>query len=207
MLETSILDLIAVKVPCGLTGFKVAALLSAPLLFCLVSAVIEDLNGSTRHRAHGCFLSTCLDLLDGFTLLELLLRHELPGAHLRYTVLAAYLAALFGPVVWLHELTAAELRCRWLCARFVCGGLLVNAPLLAVRCFQVFVLKAPVSVFLLKNVFFLLCRSLELLEQCVAVRGARRLAGGGNPAQFSHCVSENDMCPQGYVNTLAVTQS
>ncbi|CAN9508044.1 unnamed protein product [Ophioblennius macclurei] len=206
ILETSILDLIALQVPCGLTGFKIAALLSAPLLFCLISAVIEDLNGSTRHHSHGCFLGTCLDLLDSFTLLEMLLRNEIPGAHLRYTVLGGYLAALAGPVLWLHELTASELRCRWLCARF-CGGLLVNAPLLVVRCFQVFVHDSPVSVFMLKNVFFLACRSLELVEQCVAVRGVRRLAGGHNAAQFSHCVSENDMCPQGYVNTLAVTQS
>ncbi|KAF6722260.1 Cat eye syndrome critical region protein 6 [Oryzias melastigma] len=206
ILETSVLELVALKVPCGVTGFKVAALLSAPLLFCLIGSVVLDLNGSTRHRAHSCFLSTCLDLLDSFTLVEMLLRNEVPSAYLKYAVLAAFFAALAAPVLWLYELTAAELRCAWLCARFA-TGLLVNAPLLAVRCFLVFVHRVPVSVFMLKNVFFLACRTLELVEQCAAVRGVRRLAGGTEPAQFSHCVSENDMCPHGYVNTLAVSQS
>ncbi|XP_034529284.1 transmembrane protein 121B [Notolabrus celidotus] len=206
VLETSILDLIALKVPCGVTGFKIIMLLSAPLLFCLISSIIEDLNGATRHHSHSCFLSTCLDLLDCFTLMEMLLRGEIPTVYLKYTVVSVYFVALAVPVVWLYELTASELRCRWLCARF-CTGLLVNAPLLVVRCFQVYVYHLPVSVFMLKNIFFLACRLLELVEQCVAVRGVRKLAGSSNTAQFSHCVSENDMCPHGYVNTLAVTQS
>ncbi|XP_041637272.1 transmembrane protein 121B [Cheilinus undulatus] len=206
VLETSIVELIGLKVPCGLTGFKVIVLLSAPLLFCLCNSIIEDLNGATRHHAHSCFLSTCLDLLDSFTLLELLLRGEIPTVYLKYTVLSVYFVALAMPVVWLYELTASELRCRWLCARFL-TCLLVNAPLLVVRCFQVYVYKAPVSVFMLKNIFLLACGLLELVEQCVAVRGVRKLAGSSNTAQFSHCVSENDMCPHGYVNTLAVTQS
>ncbi|KAM9845818.1 transmembrane protein 121B [Aulostomus maculatus] len=206
ILETSILDLIALKVPCGVTGFKIVVLLSAPLLFCLINSIIEDLNGATRHRSQSCFLGTCLDLLDSFTLLEMLLRNEIPAAYLKYTVVTVYFVALAVPVVWLYELTASELRCRWLWARF-CSGLVVNAPLLVVRCFQVYVYKMPVSVFMFKNIFFLACKFLELVEQCVAVRGVRRLAGGTNPAQFSHCVSENDMCPHGYVNTLAVTQS
>lgn len=206
ILETSILDLIALKVPCGLTGFKVVVLLSAPLLFCLINSIIEDLNGATRHRSHSCFLVTCLDLLDSFTLMEMLLSNEIQAVYLKYTVMSVYFTALAVPVVWLYELTAAELRCRWLWAR-LCTGLLVNAPLLAVRCFQVYVNKLPVSVFMFKNVFFLACKLLELLEQCAAVRGVRRLSGGNNAAQFSHCVSENDMCPHGYVNTLAVAQS
>ncbi|KAM3858914.1 transmembrane protein 121B [Diretmus argenteus] len=207
ILETSILDLIALKVPCGVTGFKVTVLLSAPLLYCLINSIIEDLNGATRHHAHGCFINTCMDLLDGFTLLETLLRNEIPTVYLKYTVISAYFVALAVPVVWLYEMTASELRCRWLWARFS-AGLAVNAPLLVVRCFQVYVYNTPISVFMLKNVFFLACGSLELAEQCVTVRGVRRLmAGGGNPAQFSHCVSENDMCPHGYVNTLAVAQS
>jgi len=207
ILETSILDLIELKVPCGVTGFKIVVLLSAPLLFCLISAIIEDLNGATRHRSHGCFMSTCVDLLDSFTLVEMLLRSEIPTAYLKYTVVSVYFVVLAAPVIWLYELTASELRCRWLWARF-CAGLLVNAPLLVVRCFQVYVYGMPVSVFMFKNIFFLACRLLELVEQCAAVRGARRrLAGDGNPAEFSHCVSENDMCPHGYVNTLAVTQS
>ncbi|XP_041832819.1 transmembrane protein 121B [Melanotaenia boesemani] len=206
ILETSILEQIALKVPCGLTGFKILVLLSAPLLFCLINSIVVDLNGSTRHHSQSCFMSTCLDLLDSFTLLEVLLRDELPSVYLKYTVISVYFVALAVPVVWLYELTASELRCGWLCARFS-TGLLVNAPLLVVRCFQVYVYKMPVSVFMFKNIFFLVCRLLELMEQCVAVHGVRRLAGGGNPAQFSHCVSENDMCPHGYVNTLAVSQS
>ncbi|KAM9310067.1 transmembrane protein 121B [Pholidichthys leucotaenia] len=206
ILETSILDLIALKVPCGATGLKAVVLLSAPLLFCLINAIIEDLNGATRHHSHGCFLGTCLDLLDSFTLLEMLLRREIPAPWLKYAVICAYLLALAAPVVWLYELTAAELRCRWLWARF-CTGLVVNGPLLVVRCFQVYVYNMPVSVFMLKNGFFLACRLLEFLEQCAAIRGVRRLAGSADPAQFSHCVSDNDMCPHGYVNTLAVSQS
>lgn len=206
ILETSILDLVALKVPWGVTGFEVVTLLSAPLLFCLINSVLVDLNGPTRLHAHSCFMSTCVDVLDSFTLLEALLRAELPAAHLlRYAVVGAYFLALCVPVAWLYELTASELRCGWLCARF-CTGVLVNAPLLAVRCVQVWVYKGPVSVFMFKNVFFLVCRTLELLEQCVVLRGVRRLAGT-NPAQFSHGVSENDMCPHGYVNTLAVAQS
>lgn len=205
ILETSILDLIALKVPCGVTGFKIVVMLSAPLLFCLINSIIEDLNGATRHRSQCCFMSTCLDLLDSFTLVEMLLRNEIPTVYLRYTVISVYFVALAVPVIWLYELTASELRCRWLWARFS-SGLVVNAPLLVVRCFQVYVYKMPVSVFMFKNIFLLVCKFLELVEQCVAVQGVRRLAGS-NPAQFSHCVSENDMCPHGYVNTLAVTQS
>ncbi|XP_040029281.2 transmembrane protein 121B [Gasterosteus aculeatus] len=206
ILETSILDLIELKVPCGVTGFKIIVLLSAPLLFCLINSIIEDLNGATRHHSHSCFMSTCLDLLDSFTLVEMLLMREIPTVYLKYTVVSVYFAALAVPVMWLYELTASELRCRWLWARF-CMGLVVNAPLLVVRCFLVFVYRMPVSVFMFKNIFFLVCKFLELVEQCVAVRGARRLAGSSNQAQFSHCVSENDMCPHGYVNTLAVTHS
>uniref|UniRef100_A0A1A8QNA5 Cat eye syndrome chromosome region, candidate 6 n=3 Tax=Nothobranchius TaxID=28779 RepID=A0A1A8QNA5_9TELE len=205
ILETSILGLIALKVPCGVTGLKVTVLLSVPLLFCLISSIVVDLNGPTRHHSQTCFLSTCLDLLDSFTLLEMVLRAEIPSVYLKYTVLSVYFVALAVPVVWLYELTAAELRCRWLWARFG-TGLLVNAPLLVVRCFQVYVYKMPVSVFMFKNVLFLGIRFLELLEQCVTVRRLWRFGGTG-PAQFSHCVSENDMCPHGFVNTLAVTQS
>ncbi|XP_055015881.1 transmembrane protein 121B [Boleophthalmus pectinirostris] len=204
VVETSILELLTLKVPCGVTGFKGAVLLSAPLLFCLIGAVTEDGTGATRHRAHASFLNTCLDLLDSFTLVELLLRNELPVPPLRYAVLCAFFLALFAPVIWLHELTASELTCRSLCARFF-TGLLVNAPLLVVRCFQVYAHGAPVSVFLFKNVFMLTCRALELTEQCLTARGARKLAAS-NPAHFSHGVSENDMCPHGYVNTLAVNQ-
>lgn len=208
ILETSILDLIALKVPCGVTGFKITMMLSVPLLFCLINSIIEDINGATRHHSQGCFMSTCLDLLDSFTLVETLLKNEneIRSVYLKYTIISVYFIALAVPVIWLYELTASELRCRWLWARFS-SGLVVNAPLLVVRCFQVYVFEMPVSVFMFKNIFFLVCKFLELVEQCVAVQGVRKLVSGHNPAQFSHCVSENDMCPHGYVNTLAVTQS
>lgn len=205
VVETSILELLTLKVPCGVTGFKGAVLLSAPLLFCLLGAVTEDVTGATRHRAHSSFLSTCLDLLDSFSVVELLLRNELPAPPLRYAALCAFFLALFAPVIWLHELTASELTCRSLCSRF-CTGLLVNAPLLVLRSFQVHAHGAPVSVFLFKNVFMITCRTLELMEQCVTARGMRKYSAS-NPAHFSHGVSENDMCPRGYVNTLALNQS
>lgn len=201
ILETSILDLIALKVPCGLTGFKAVVLLSVPLLFCLIGAIIEDANGPSRHRAQGCFLSTCLDVLDASTLVEVMLAGGLPTAYLKYAVISVYWVTLAVPVVWLYELTVSELGCRRLCVRFLVA-LLVNAPLLVVRCLLVFVHNTPVSVFLFKNAFFCACQLLELLEQCASLRGLR-----SSPAQFSHCVSDNDMCPHGYVNTLAVAQS
>lgn len=201
ILETSILDLIALKVPFGLTGFKAVVLLSAPLLFCLISAIIEDPDGPSRHRSQSCFLSTCLDLLDAFTLVEMMLSGEIPTVYLKYAVICVYWLTLAVPVLWLYELTVSELGCRRLCVRFL-SALLVNAPLLVIRCLLVFVHNTPVSAFLFKNVFFSACQLLELLEQCAAVRLLR-----SSPAQFSHCVSDNDMCPHGYVNTLAVAQS
>lgn len=201
ILETSILDLITLKVPCGLTGFKVVVLLSVPLLFCLIGAIIEDPDGPSRHRAQSCFLTTCLDLLDAFTLVEAMLSGEVPTVYLKYAVICVYWVTLAVPVVWLYELTVSEAGCRRRCFRLL-SAVLVNAPLLVVRCLQVFVHNVPVSVFLFKNAFFSACQLLELLEQCAAVRGFR-----SSPAQFSHCVSDNDMCPHGYVNTLAVAQS
>ncbi|XP_056132708.1 transmembrane protein 121B [Lampris incognitus] len=204
ILETSILDLIALKVPCGITGFKIIMLLSAPLLYCLINSIIEDLNGATRHHSQSCFMTTCLDLLDSFTLVEMLLRNETPSAYLKYTVISVYFIGLAVPVIWLYELTATGMRCHWVWARFLVGAI-VNAPLLVVRCFQVYVYKMPISVFMFKNIFFMAFKSLELLEQCLTVRAVRKFVSGTNPAQFSHCVSENDMCPHGYVNTLAVT--
>ncbi|XP_076861192.1 transmembrane protein 121B [Brachyhypopomus gauderio] len=203
ILETSILDMIVLKVPFGITGFKITMLLTAPLLFCLINSVIEVPNGATRYHSQSCFMTTCIDVLDSFTLVELLLKNEIPDVYLKYTVISVYFVALSVPVIWLHELTASRMHCRWIWARFI-TSFVVNAPLLVVRCFFVFLYKMPVSVFMLKNVFILGCKFLELIEQCVTVRSVRRFARGGNPAQFSHCVSENDMCPHGYVNTLAV---
>ncbi|KAM6986111.1 transmembrane protein 121B [Aplochiton taeniatus] len=204
ILETSILDLVTLKVPFGVTGFKIIMLLSVPLLYSLINSITEDQNGATRHRSQSCFMITCLDMLDSFTLIEMLLKNEIPTVYLKYTVIAVYFICLTVPVVWLYELTASEMRCCWVWARFI-ASVLVNAPLLVVRCFQVYAYKMPISVFMFKNIFFLGCKCLELIEQCIALRGVRRFTSASNPAQFSHCVSENDMCPHGYVNTLAVT--
>ncbi|XP_064174644.1 transmembrane protein 121B [Anguilla rostrata] len=205
ILETSILDLITLKVPLGITGFKIIITLSAPLLYCLINSVIEDFNGATRYHSQSCFLSTCMDMLDSFTLIEMVLMNEIPTVYLKYTVISVYFIALGVPVLWLYELTASQMHCRWIWARFL-SSVLVNAPLLVVRCFLVYVYKMPVSVLMFKNIFFLACKCLELVEQCLTVKGARRYAS--NQTQVSHCVSENDMCPHGYVNTLAVnTQS
>ncbi|XP_062374042.1 transmembrane protein 121B [Sardina pilchardus] len=207
ILETSILEIIAIRVPFGVTGFKIIMLLSVPLLYCLINSIIEDLHGATRYHSQSCFVSSCVDILDCYVLVEMLLRNEILNIYLRYTIISVYFVALIVPVIWLYELTASEMNCRWIWARFF-PGVLVNAPLLVVRCFQVFVYNGPVTVFMFKNVFFLGCKCIELIEQCFAMRGVRRYASGSNQAQFSHCVSENDMCPHGYVNTLAVnTQS
>ena len=202
ILETSILGLVALRVPLGITGFKIIITLSAPLLYCLINSVIEDFNGATRYHSQSCFISTCMDMLDSFTLLEMVLMDEIPTVYLNYTVISVYFIALGVPVLWLYELTASRMHCRWIWARFL-SGVLINAPLLVVRCFLVYVYKMPVSVLMFKNIFFLACKCLELVEQCLAVKGARRYAS--SQTQVSHCVSENDMCPHGYVNTLAVT--
>ncbi|XP_037552026.1 transmembrane protein 121B [Nematolebias whitei] len=195
ILETGILDLVALKVRFGLTGLKVAVLLSGPLLFCLINSIVLDPDGPSRYRAHCCFLGTCLDLLDGFALLEPVLGGQVQSGYLRYTVLVVYFVALAVPVVWLYELTEAELRYRWIWARFG-TGLLVNWPLLVVRFFQVLVQQQPVSVFLFKNLFFLLTGLLDLLDRAAALRRYR--LGRTEPARFSHCVSETDMCPRGF---------
>lgn len=206
ILETSILDLIQLKVLLGITGFKIIMMLSVPLLYCLINSIIEDVNGASRYYSQSCFMVTCLDLLDSFTLIEMLLRNEIPTNYLKYTVISVYFIALGVPVLWLYELTSSKMNCRWIWTKFL-TGLLVNVPLLVVRCLLMYVHRMPVSVFMFKNVFILACKCLELVEQCCMLKGIRKLTGD-NPAQVSHCVSENDMCPHGYVNTLAVnTQS
>lgn len=205
VLQTSILELLAREVPFGATGFKATALLSAALLFCLINSLVEDSHGAPRYHSYSCFVTTCVDVLDSFTLVEqLLIKNEIPNAYLKYSVMAAYFVALTVPVLWLYELsTASRMHCRWMCSRFL-GSVLLDAPLLAVRCLMVFLYDMSVSLFMFKNVFFLACKCLELVEQCASMRSVRKLTRGGEPARFSHTASENDMCPHGYVNTLAV---
>ncbi|KAJ7329185.1 hypothetical protein JRQ81_015359 [Phrynocephalus forsythii] len=182
-----------------------------------------------QHRAAAAFLATCLDLLDSFTLLELLLlpppaRPALPlPPPVRYLLIAVYFLCLASPVLWLYELSApprvpgaARLALHWLLP----AGLL-DAPLLALRCLLLVRYQHPLSIFMLKNLFFLACRALEALETCCFLHSSARrrprgsaksasasatlLSPGVGAGQLSHGISENDLGPHGYVNTLAVT--
>ncbi|KAM5299215.1 transmembrane protein 121B [Ctenodactylus gundi] len=239
ILGTSILDLVELRAPFGTTGFRLTLALSLPLLYSLVRAVREAgappgpagplLLPPPQHRAAGCFLGACLDLLDSFTLVELVLEGRAPlPAHLRYLLLAVYFLTLASPVLWLYELgSAAAARPRGPasgpggCCRLLrlLGGCLVDAPLLALRCLLVVSYQQPLSIFMLKNLFFLGCRGLEALEGCCyrgrAASPGRVRGGYGAPPsapppppqggpQLGPCVLENEVGPHGYVNTLAV---
>ncbi|KAK2499228.1 hypothetical protein MC885_021100 [Smutsia gigantea] len=245
ILGTSILDLIELRAPFGTTGFRLTMALSVPLLYSLVRAISEAgaapgsagplLLQPQQHRAAGCFLGTCLDLLDSFTLVELMLEGRVPlPAHLRYLLIAVYFLTLASPVLWLYELHAAAAAPSWgqaagpgSCSRLLrlLGGCLVDVPLLALRCLLVVSYQQPLSVFMLKSLFFLGCRGLEALEGCWA-QGSRASPSRGrgsygappsNPppppppppppqggSQLGHCISENEGGAHGYVNTLAV---
>ncbi|XP_036913954.1 transmembrane protein 121B [Sturnira hondurensis] len=236
ILGTSILDLIELRAPFGTTGFRLTMALSVPLLYSLVRAISEAGGppGSTgplvlqpqQHRAAGCFLGTCLDLLDSFTLVELMLEGRVPlPAHLRYLLIAVYFLTLSSPVLWLYELNVAWGQAPGPrgCGRLLrlLGGCLVDVPLLALRCLLVVSYHQPLSIFMLKNLFFLGCRGLEALEGCwdpgSRPSPSRARGGFGAPpsapppptqpqggSQLSHCVSENEGGAHGYVNTLAV---
>ncbi|XP_039225418.1 transmembrane protein 121B [Crotalus tigris] len=230
ILGTSILELVELRLPLGATGFRITLALSAPLLYCLLRAISTDPGGGqlllppqppSQHRASAAFLATCLDLLDSFTLLELLLlqpgRPALPlPPTVRYVLIAVYFLCLASPVLWLYELSAprapgaGRLVLHWLLP----AGLL-DAPLLALRCLLLVRYQQPLSIFMLKNLFFLACRGLEAMETCYLLHSASGQGGKGKnvsvlstgvgAGQLSHCISENDMGPHGYVNTLAVT--
>ncbi|XP_072340723.1 transmembrane protein 121B [Scyliorhinus torazame] len=202
ILETSILDLIELKVPLGTTGFKIVVMSSVPLLYTLINSVTEELGCQNSHRAQNYYSRTCLDLLDTFTLMELMLSGHIPSVYLKYTVTTVYFVAFFIPVLWLYELNSLQLHYKCVVFRFLSSSA-VNAPLLAVRCFLVFLYDQQVSVFLLKNVFWLFCDCAEVLEGCCSVRRVRKYSSP--PVQFTHCVSDNEMCAHGYMNTLAVT--
>ncbi|KAF7483950.1 transmembrane protein 121B [Marmota monax] len=243
ILGTSILDLIELRAPFGTTGFRLTMALSVPLLYSLVRAISEAgappgsagplLLQPQQHRAAGCFLGTCLDLLDSFTLVELMLEGRVPlPAHLRYLLISVYFLTLASPVLWLYELNSTAVAASsWgqasgpgSCSRLLrlLGGCLVDVPLLALRCLLVVSYQQPLSIFMLKNLFFLGCRGLEALEGCWD-RGSRtspsraRGSYGAPPSappppppppqggsQLGHCISENEGGPHGYVNTLAV---
>eukprot|EP00062_Callorhinchus_milii_P013338 gi/632961605/ref/XP_007896847.1/ PREDICTED: cat eye syndrome critical region protein 6 [Callorhinchus milii] len=202
ILETSILDLIELKVPLGTTGFKITVMSSVPLLYTLINSVTEDLTGHASYRAQSCYSRTCLDLLDSFTLMEMLLADQIPNATLKYTVTGVYFVSFFIPVLWLYQLNSLQLDYKCVVVRFL-ASYAVNGPLLVVRCFLVFLYGQQVSVFLFKNVFWLLCDCTELLEGFCTVRRVRKYSAP--PVQFTRCISDHEMCAHGYVNTLAVT--
>ncbi|KAG8438797.1 hypothetical protein GDO86_005115 [Hymenochirus boettgeri] len=207
ILCTPILDQIETGVPFGATGFRLTVSLSVPLLWTLVRSLSVDPRGWLHQRATGYFLASCLDLLDSYALLELMLGEKLLFTpFLRYPLLVVYFVALASPVLWLSELdSGVPAGCCRLFLRLIFGSL-VDGPLLAIRCF--FMLGPagqPVTVFMLKNILFLVCRWLEVLELCCLLRAPGPDHTDRPPGQFSHCVSENDMGPHAYVNTLAVT--
>ncbi|XP_059832431.1 transmembrane protein 121B [Hypanus sabinus] len=201
ILETSILDLIELKVPLGTTGFKIVVMSSVPLLYTLLNSVTEDLSCHSSHRAQNYYSRTCLDLLDSFTLMELVLAGQIPNVYLKYTVTTVYFVSFSIPVLWLYELNSLQLDYKCVVFRFL-SSYAVNAPLLVVRCFLVFIYDQQVSVFLFKNVFWLCCDCAEVLERCCVLRRVHKYSSP--PMQFTHCISENEMCAHGYVNTLAV---
>lgn len=202
ILQTSILDLIELQVPLGTTGFKIVVMSTVPLLYTLLNSVSMDSGGGgCCQRAQHYYSRTCLDLLDSFTLMELLLAGQIPSALLKYTVTAVYLLSFSIPVLWLYELNSLQLDYKCVVFRFLSSAA-VNAPLLAVRCFLVFIYDQQVSVFLFKNVFWLCCDCAEVLERCCLVRRVHRYSSP--PGHFTQCVSDNEMCSHGYVNTLAV---
>ncbi|NWW28315.1 T121B protein, partial [Falcunculus frontatus] len=180
ILGTSILELIELRLPLGTTGFRITLALSAPLLYCLLRAIGTEGAGQLllppqpppQHRAAAAFLATCLDLLDSFSLLELVLQPGRPAplpAPLRYLLIAVYFLCLASP--------------------------------------------QPLSLFMLKNLFFLTCRGLEALETCCLLRPAAApppakygpAAAAPAAAPLAHGLSDVDVGPHGYVNALAVT--
>lgn len=73
--------------------------------------------------------------------------------------------------------------------------------------------QQPLSLFMLKNLFFLACRGLEALETCCVLHPTATLppskygsaAGPPAAAPLGHGLSDVDVGPHGYVNALAVT--
>nr|XP_027310979.2 transmembrane protein 121B [Anas platyrhynchos] len=226
ILGTSILELIELRLPLGTTGFRITLALSAPLLYCLLRAIGTEGSGQLllppqpppQHRAAAAFLATCLDLLDSFSLLELVLQPGRPAplpAPLRYLLIAVYFLCLASPVLWLYELSAARPPgAARLALHLLLPAGLLDAPLLALRCLLLLRYQQPLSLFMLKNLFFLACRGLEALETCCLLRpaAAPTPAKYGAPAMppaaaapLAHGLSDADVGPHGYVNALAVT--
>ncbi|XP_014792776.1 PREDICTED: cat eye syndrome critical region protein 6, partial [Calidris pugnax] len=224
ILGTSILELIELRLPLGTTGFRITLALSAPLLYCLLRAIGAEGTGQLllppqpppQHRAAAAFLATCLDLLDSFSLLELVLQPGRPAplpAPLRYLLIAVYFLCLASPVLWLYELSAARPPgAARLALHLLLPAGLLDAPLLALRCLLLLRYQQPLSLFMLKNLFFLTCRGLEALETCCLLRPSTSPppakygpSAAAPAAPLAHGLSDADVGPHGYVNALAVT--
>ncbi|XP_040974143.1 transmembrane protein 121B [Aquila chrysaetos chrysaetos] len=219
ILGTSILELIELRLPLGTTGFRVTLALSAPLLYCLLRAIGTEGAGQLllppqpppQHRAAAAFLATCLDLLDSFSLLELVLQPGRPAplpAPLRYLLIAVYFLCLASPVLWLYELSAARPPgAARLALHLLLPAGLLDAPLLALRCLLLLRYQQPLSLFMLKNLFFLACRGLEALETCCLLRPAAApppakygpaAAAPAAAAPLAHGLSDADVGPHGF---------
>ncbi|NXM20321.1 T121B protein, partial [Ploceus nigricollis] len=154
ILGTSILELIELRLPLGTTGFRITLALSAPLLYCLLRAIGTEGAG------------------------QLLLPPQPPPQHraaaaLRYLLIAVYFLCLASPVLWLYELSAARPPgAARLALHLLLPAGLLDAPLLALRCLLLLRYQQPLSLFMLKNLFFLTCRCLEALETCCLLRPA-----------------------------------
>ncbi|NWU06121.1 T121B protein, partial [Cephalopterus ornatus] len=117
-------------------------------------------------------------------------------------------------LLWLYELSAARPPgpARLALHLLLPAGLL-DAPLLALRCLLLLRYQQPLSLFMLKNLFFLTCRGLEALETCCLLRPAAApppakygpAAAAPAAAPLAHGLSDVDVGPHGYVNALAVT--
>ncbi|XP_042651078.1 transmembrane protein 121B, partial [Tyto alba] len=219
ILGTSILELIELRLPLGTTGFRITLALSAPLLYCLLRAIGTEGAGQLllppqpppQHRAAAAFLATCLDLLDSFSLLELVLQPGRPAplpAPLRYLLIAVYFLCLASPVLWLYELSAARPPgAARLALHLLLPAGLLDAPLLALRCLLLLRYQQPLSLFMLKNLFFLACRGLEALETCCLLRPAAgppptkygpAAAAPAAAAPLAHGLSDADVGPHGF---------
>ncbi|NXN60447.1 T121B protein, partial [Rynchops niger] len=195
ILGTSILELIELRLPLGTTGFRITLALSAPLLYCLLRAIGTEGSGQL------------LVLQPG--------RPAPLPAPLRYLLIAVYFLCLASPVLWLYELSAARPPgAARLALHLLLPAGLLDAPLLALRCLLLLRYQQPLSLFMLKNLFFLACRGLEALETCCLLRPAAApppvkygpaAGAAAAPAPLAHGLSDADVGPHGYVNALAVT--
>ncbi|NWW46140.1 T121B protein, partial [Pedionomus torquatus] len=136
-------------------------------------------------------------------------------APLRYLLIAVYFLCLASPVLWLYELSAARPPgAARLALHLLLPAGLLDAPLLALRCLLLLRYQQPLSLFMLKNLFFLACRGLEALETCCLLRPTTpqppvkygpSAAAPAAAAPLAHGLSDADVGPHGYVNALAVT--